>query len=112
MKLLRDLFTGISGGHWELARFLAAYAVVSYSATFIVPLWRLINSQGEPPTFDYSALGLGYAAVLAGAGALIWAKDTAKTAAVTAANPPAVPSKVEVINTPANPVPTTEGEAP
>jgi hypothetical protein len=79
-KFFADLFKGPGNAGWELARFLAAYAVASYSATFLVPLIR----EGTP-AFDYSALGIGYAAILAGAGAMIWAKDTARTAAVTAA---------------------------
>ncbi len=77
MKLLRDLFMSPGNQAWELARFLAAYAVLSYSATFLVPLVR------TNPSFDYSSLGIGFAAILAGAGALIWAKDTARTAAVS-----------------------------
>ena len=105
-KFFSDLFKGLGNDNWELARILACYAVISYSATFIVPLWRLINSQGTPPTFDYSALGIGYAAVLAGAGALIWAKDTAKTAAAR----PKLPTQVEVTNTPDNAVPVTPGD--
>lgn len=107
-KFLADLFKTPGNHAWELARFMAAYAVLSYSATFIVPLWRLAV-HGIATTFDYSALGVGYAAILAGAGALIWAKDTARTAAVTAANPPSDPTKVTVVNTPANPVPVEEG---
>lgn len=86
MKFICDLFKGPGNNSWELARFLGAYAVLSYSATFIVPLIRNASA-----TFDYSALGIGYAAILAGAGAFIWAKDTARTAAVTAATATADP---------------------
>lgn len=102
-KFLADLFKTPGNHAWELARFLAAYAVASYSATFLVPLIRHDN-----PAFDYSSLGIGYAAILAGAGALIWAKDTARTAAAVAANPPPDPSKVEVINPPERPVQTED----
>ncbi len=100
-KFLSDLFKGISGQNWELARILAAWAVASFSGTFIGAFIR-----GQP--LDFAAIGTGFGIVLAGAGGLIWAKDSARTAAVTAANPPPDPSKVEVVNPPERPVQTED----
>jgi hypothetical protein len=77
MKLFRDLFMSPGNVAWELARFLAAWAVISYSGAFIAVFIR----GGQP--LDFSAIGTGYGIVLAGAGALIWAKDTARTAAIS-----------------------------
>ena len=77
MKLLRDLFMGVSNSGWELARVLAAWAVFSFSGAFIAAAAR-----GQQ--IDFSALGVGFAAVLAGAGGLIWAKDTARAKAIAA----------------------------
>ena len=43
-KFLGDLFKGLGGDHWELARILAFYAVVSYSlmGAFILSLVVLV----------------------------------------------------------------------
>lgn len=97
MSFIRDLFMSVNNAGWELARVLAAWAVVSYTAAFIGVFIR-----GSQP-MDFSAIGVGFAAVLAGAGALIFAKDSARTAAVsqvakdeTAANPPPVQPPVGV----------------
>lgn len=76
MTVLRDLFSGVNNRAWDLARVLGFWAVVSYSGTFIAAAIR-----GQ--TLDFSAIGVGFAAVLAGAGALIFAKDSARTAAVS-----------------------------
>ncbi|MDB5584328.1 MAG: hypothetical protein JWR80_9504 [Bradyrhizobium sp.] len=91
-KLVSDLFKGVSNQQWELARFMSAWAVLSYSAAFIYALtWR-----GSVP--DWASLGTGYGAVLLGAGALIGIKDFAKakseavtSAAVTASDAGVVP---------------------
>lgn len=76
MSLVRDLFAGLGNQRWDLARVLAFWAVVSYSGTFVAAAVR-----GQE--LDFSAIGVGFAAVLAGAAALIFAKDTARTAAVS-----------------------------
>ena len=81
MNFIRCLFTNVGGVHWELARVLAAKASVAYTFAFIYALVVLRNVP------DWSALGIGYGAVLAGAGALIFAKDTARTKAVAAEHP-------------------------
>ena len=81
MKLIRDLFMSIDNKAWELARFIAAWSVLSYSFAF---LWALVRNNA---TLDYASVGTGYGLVLAGAAALIFAKDSARTNAVTAANP-------------------------
>lgn len=88
MKLLRDLFSNVGNQHWELARVMAGWAVLSFSAAFIYALvWR-----GAVP--DWSDLGAGYGAVLLGAGALIGIKDVAR-AKVLAAEQPVSPAVVE-----------------
>jgi len=81
VKFLGDLFKGVGGQAWELARILAAWAVLSYSAAFLhAAFWK-------GAAIDWSALGLGYAALLTGSGALIGIKDFARaqSAAVTSA---------------------------
>ena len=79
MSFVRDLFTGLGNSRWELARVLAAWAVVTYAAA-------ILGAYVKGQVLDFSAIGLGYAAVLAGAGGLIWAKDTARTAAASQAS--------------------------
>jgi hypothetical protein len=78
MRFFRDLFMSVNNTGWELGRVTAAWAVVSYTGAFIGVFIR-----GSQP-MDFSAIGVGFAAVLAGAGALIFAKDSARTAAVSA----------------------------
>ncbi len=77
MKLLEDLFKGPGNVSWELARILGAWAVASYTGVFIGVFVRGAQE------IDFSSLGVGYAAVMAGAGGFIWAKDTARTAAIS-----------------------------
>ena len=72
MKFLSDLFKGIGGLHWELARIMAAWAVLTYSGAFLYAL----AIKGTVP--DWSDLGVGFAALLTGAGALIGIKDFAR----------------------------------
>ncbi len=71
MKLLRDILMGIGNTHWDIARMTALWAVLSYSFAF---LYALIWLQKVP---DWSALGVGYAAVLAGAVTFVAGKDIA-----------------------------------
>lgn len=80
-KLLSDLFKNVGGTAWELARFSAALAILSFTFAF---LWALIVFKQVP---DWSDLGLGYAAVLGAAGLYIGIKDfaRAKSEAVTSA---------------------------
>ena len=84
-KLLRDLFSNVGNHSWELARFMAAWAVVSYSGGFLYALAR-----GQ--TIEWSSLGTGFGAVLLGAGALIGIKDVARAKALSAepSNPGAI----------------------
>jgi hypothetical protein len=72
MKILSDLFKGIGNDHWELARIMAAWSVLSYSGAFI---YALAAKNSVP---DWSSLGVGFAALLAGSGALIGIKDFAR----------------------------------
>lgn len=81
MKLLRDLFMGVSNKSWELARVTAAWAVLSYSGAF---LYALIGRGAVP---DWSSLGVGFAAVLTGSGALIGIKDFARAKVLSAEQP-------------------------
>lgn len=85
--ILRDLFAGIENKHWDIARFTAMWAVLSYSFAF---LYALIWLQKVP---DWSALGIGYAAVLGGAVAFVAGKDiaVAKANATAAATDAAKP---------------------
>lgn len=78
-KFMADLFKGPGNQAWELARFSAAVAILSYTFAF---LWALIR-LGKVP--DWSSLGIGYAAVMGAAGLYIGIKDftRAKAAAVT-----------------------------
>ena len=80
MSVIRDVLMGIGNHHWDIARFTALWAVFSYSFAF---LYALIWLHKVP---DWSALGIGYAAVLAGAVAFVAGKDisTAKANATTA----------------------------
>lgn len=86
MRFFRDILMGIGNNHWDIARATAMWAVFSYSFAF---LYALIVLKKVP---DWSALGVGYAAVLAGAVAFVAGKDigVAKanaTAAQTEAKP-------------------------
>lgn len=78
MKLIRDLFMNIGNQQWELARFMAAWSLLSYSGSFLYAL----AAKGAVP--DWSDLGTGYGAVLLGAGALIGIKDIARAKALSA----------------------------
>ena len=78
MKFLSDLFKGVGGVSWELARILSAWAVLSFSFAFLYALIVL----GKVP--DWSSLGTGYGAVLLGAGAYIGLKDLARAKALPA----------------------------
>lgn len=69
MKFFSDVFKGIGNNHWDIARLTALWAVLSYSFAF---LYALIVLKKVP---DWSALGIGYAAVLAGAVAFVAGKD-------------------------------------
>lgn len=80
MSLLRDLFTNVTNKSWELARFMSAWAVASYSGAFIYA----IAAKGVVP--DWSDLGTGFGAVLLGAGALIGIKDVARAKALATEN--------------------------
>lgn len=84
MKFFRDALMGIGNNHWDIARLTALWAVLSYSFAF---LYALIWLKNVP---DWSALGVGYAAVLAGAVAFVAGKDiaTAKANATAPAMPP------------------------
>jgi hypothetical protein len=81
VRFFRDILMGIGNTHWDIARATAMWAVFSYSFAF---LYALIRLEKVP---DWSALGIGYAAVLAGAVAFVAGKDigVAKANATTAA---------------------------
>ena len=81
MKFFTDIFKGIGNAHWDIARLTAMWAVLSYSFAFI---YALVVLKKVP---DWSSLGIGYAAVLAGAVAFVAGKDigTAKAIATTSA---------------------------
>jgi hypothetical protein len=84
VSFFQDLLKGIGNRSWDIARICALWAVLSYSGAF---LYALIALKKVP---DWSSLGIGYAAVLAGAVAFVAGKDVSSAKAVqTATNPPA-----------------------
>lgn len=73
MALLRDLFAGPGNTHWDLGRLASGWGFGLYSATV---LWKgIVGAE-----VDLIELATGYAALLAGAGALIALKDRARPA--------------------------------
>jgi hypothetical protein len=70
VSVLADLLKGPRNDAWDLARLMSAGSFLSYTGAFLAAL-----VEGHVP--DWAALGVGYAAVLAGSGALIGAKDMA-----------------------------------
>lgn len=75
MKFFCDLFKGVGGQSWELARVMSAWSLISYTGTYIAAfVWK-----GAVP--DPSAFGVGLAAVMAGCGAMIGLKDIARAKA-------------------------------
>jgi hypothetical protein len=76
MSLARDLFSTIGNGSYDLARVLGALAVSVFSGV-------LISAAAQGQQLDFAAIGLGFGSVLVGAGGLIFAKDSARTAAVS-----------------------------
>lgn len=69
-------------GTFDLGRIMAAKSLSAYSVAFLYSVFELHQVP------DWSALGVGYAAVMAGAGAFIGAKDIA-VARANSTNPPA-----------------------
>lgn len=70
MNLLRDLFAGPGNQCWDLGRIASGWGFVLYTGTIA---WQAVT---EAP-IDLIQLATGYAALLAGAGALIALKDRA-----------------------------------
>jgi hypothetical protein len=69
-------------GTFDLGRIMAFKCLSCFSAALLWEAFKLHQS------INYSELGVGYAAVMAGAGAFIGAKDIA-VAKANAASPPA-----------------------
>lgn len=65
-----NLFKG-PNGCWDFGRFAAFHVITAYTFAF---LYALVVLKNVP---DWSALGVGYAATLGGAVALIAGKDIA-----------------------------------
>lgn len=83
MSFFQDILKGIGNRSWDIARLCALWAVLSYSGAFLYALIGL----GKVP--DWSSLGVGYAAVLAGAVAFVAGKDvSAAKAAQVQTEPP------------------------
>jgi hypothetical protein len=97
VTFFRDMLKGIGNAHWDIARITALWAVLSYSGAF---LYALIALKKVP---DWSSLGVGYAAVLAGAVAFVAGKDISTAKAAATVSPPTTP--VQVVNAPDEPVP-------
>lgn len=73
-KVLRDWFTEDDAGTiWSLAHALGGGSVISFTG---MAAWHTVANH----QFDAAAVGTGMAAVLAGAGALIFANSKSGTA--------------------------------
>jgi hypothetical protein len=81
-KLLHDLFMGPMNANWDLARILGCLVVFVYCGVLIGAFLRGAD-------MDFVAIGTGFAALLAGVAAFIWAKDNARTAALRQDSAPA-----------------------
>lgn len=81
MKFLVDLLKGPDNLHWDLGRILA---LLGSLAMIAAEGWNV--ALGLPIELGPAGLGGGLGAVLAGAAALIYAKDRAKTEQVVAAS--------------------------
>lgn len=79
-QLVQDLFKGPGNNGWDLGRVLGAKAVLIFTGSFAYSVFE------KGATIDWSNAGIGFAAVLAGAGAFIGIKDTA-AAKATAPKP-------------------------
>lgn len=82
MSFFHDILKGIGNRSWDIARLCALWAVFSYSAAFLYALIYL----GKVP--DWSSLGIGYAAVLAGAVAFVAGKDVSAAKATAESSKP------------------------
>lgn len=76
MTILRDLFSGLGNQHTDLARVAGAFVIMVYCALLISA-----HIRGDP--FKPIEVGTGFTAMLAGVAAFIFAKDTARTAAIS-----------------------------
>lgn len=75
-KFLSDLFKGPNNDYWDLARIMSAWAILSFTFSF---LWALLRLKSVP---DWASLGTGFGAVLLGAGAYIGIKDFSRAKAI------------------------------
>lgn len=72
MKFFRDLFTEADGKTWDLGRVQGTIAFATFLGLSVYAYcWK-----GQ--TFDPSAWGIGFGAVAAAYGAMIWMKDKEK----------------------------------
>lgn len=76
MTVLRDLFSGLGNRHADLARVLGAGSWLVYSGV-------IINASVHGQALNFLEIGTGFGLLLSGIGGFIWAKDTARTAAVS-----------------------------
>jgi hypothetical protein len=82
MKFFRDLFTESDGTTWDLGRVQGTIAF----ATFLGLSIFAYAIKGQP--FDPQAWGIGFGAVSAAYGAMIWMKDKEKGKVVDTAHNP------------------------
>lgn len=68
MSLVRDLLAGPGNHHWDLGRIASAWGFVMFTGALV---WKAIDAQD----INLIEVGTGYAALFAGAGALISLKD-------------------------------------
>lgn len=92
---IQDLFKGVNNTHWDLGR------LASFLALLLVVAGGIHNMLQTGQMVDLMALGGGLAAVLTASAAFIFAKDQARTNAISALNPsPADPPVASVtVNT-------------
>lgn len=79
MKFLRDLLAGPGNEHWDLGRILAFFSSLTMIAGAV---WNV--ALGLPLELGPTGLGGGFAAVLGGCAALIYAKDRAQSETIAA----------------------------
>jgi hypothetical protein len=69
-QFLSDIFKG-PNGRWDFGRFAAFHSLTAYTLSFLYALFVLSKVP------EWNNLGIGYAAVMGGAGLLIGVKDVA-----------------------------------
>lgn len=80
-NFIANVFKGPTG-NWDLGRIMGFKSITAFNLSFLYSVFRLHSVP------DWSSLGVGLAAVMAGAGALIGMKDLGVAKANATATPP------------------------